>query len=216
MEEDMNERVMEKGRDVGGEFPNHEEHKVCPWWMGYFLDNPLRRLLRPAEKTLGPYVRPGMAVLDLGCGFGFFSLGMARLVGPEGVVAAVDVQRKMLDKTMARARRKGLDGIILPVLTDGRGIGEGAQLDFALAGNSLHEAPDPGALVRLIYDRLRPGGRFLFMEPKMHLKDGQFEAEVALAGEAGFVVEKIGVAGPLSALCRKSETPRERRGGEEA
>jgi cyclopropane fatty-acyl-phospholipid synthase-like methyltransferase len=37
---------------------------------------------------LGPYVKPGMTVLDVGCGMGFFSIGMARMVGDEGRVIA--------------------------------------------------------------------------------------------------------------------------------
>ena len=41
---------------------------VCPWWMGYFIDNPLRRLLHNPEKTPGGHVKPGMTVMDVGCG----------------------------------------------------------------------------------------------------------------------------------------------------
>ena len=42
-----------------------DEH-VCPWWGGYFIDNPLRRLLHNPKKILGPYVKPGMTVMDFG------------------------------------------------------------------------------------------------------------------------------------------------------
>jgi hypothetical protein len=35
---------------------------VCPWWGGYFIDNPLRRLFHNPEKIVGPYVQPGMTV----------------------------------------------------------------------------------------------------------------------------------------------------------
>ncbi len=89
-------------------------HKVCPWWMAYFFDNPLRRLIHPPEKVLGPHVSRGASVLDFGCGFGHYSLGMARLTGASGHVVAADVQQKMLDKTMERARKAGLDEIIRP------------------------------------------------------------------------------------------------------
>ena len=54
---------------------------VCPWWGGYFIDNPLRRLLHNPEKIIGPYVRPGMTVMDVGCGMGFCSIAMAKIVG---------------------------------------------------------------------------------------------------------------------------------------
>ena len=39
---------------------------VCPWWGGYFIDNPLRRLLHNPDKIVGPYVMPGMTVMDVG------------------------------------------------------------------------------------------------------------------------------------------------------
>lgn len=76
------------------------QHRVCPWWVAYLFDNPLRRMIHPAEKILGAYVTEGMTVLDFGCGFGHYALGMARLTGLSGQVFAVDVQQKMLDKTM--------------------------------------------------------------------------------------------------------------------
>jgi len=160
---------------------------VCPWWLAYLFDNPLRRLIHPAEKILGPYVTRGMRVLDFGCGFGHYALGMARLTGPSGRVVAADVQQKMLDKTMARARKAGLERIIRPLLCNGRGIGKPLDLDFALASNSLHETPEPAALLAELFALLKPGGRLLLMEPRAHLKAEGFAAEVALAGQAGFI-----------------------------
>ncbi len=59
------------------------EH-VCPWWGGYFLDNPLRRLLHNPAKILGPYVKAGMRVMDVGCGMGFLSIATAKMVGDGG------------------------------------------------------------------------------------------------------------------------------------
>ena len=38
---------------------------VCPWWGGYFIDNFLRRLIHNPKRLLGPYVRPGMTVVDI-------------------------------------------------------------------------------------------------------------------------------------------------------
>ena len=78
---------------------------VCPWWLAYTFDNPVRRLVHPPGKILGDYVREGMTVVDVGAGFGHFSIGMARLVGDAGKVVAADLQEKMLEKTLSRARR---------------------------------------------------------------------------------------------------------------
>ncbi|MEI8375312.1 MAG: hypothetical protein WCJ35_21030 [Planctomycetota bacterium] len=58
---------------------------VCPWWGGYFIDNPIRRLFHNPVKIVGPYVKPGMTVMDV-CGMGFCSIAMAKLVGDSGLV----------------------------------------------------------------------------------------------------------------------------------
>lgn len=189
---------------VSPEQPEAAKHGVCPWWAAYFFDNPLRRLIHPPAKILGPYVREGMTTLDLGCGFGHYALGMARLTGTTGKVIAVDVQRKMLDTTMGRARRAGVAERIQPHLCDGHGIGLSLKLDFALASNSLHETPEPRRLLSELFGMLSPGGLFLLMEPGVHLKQEEFEAEVAMAGAAGFIeVDRPRITRQRCSLLRK-------------
>ncbi len=56
--------------------------RVCPWWLGYFLASPIRRLWQNPAQILRPYVREGMTVLEPGPGMVFFTLELARLVGP--------------------------------------------------------------------------------------------------------------------------------------
>ena len=57
---------------------------VCPPWVGYFLLNPLRKLVESPSKLFNPFVREGMVVLEPGCAMGFFTLPLARMVGPAG------------------------------------------------------------------------------------------------------------------------------------
>ena len=40
-------------------------HRVCPWWLGYFLASPVRRLVQDPAAIVGPHLRQGMTVLDL-------------------------------------------------------------------------------------------------------------------------------------------------------
>ena len=56
---------------------------ICPWWVGYLLANPLRRIFENPDKLLAPFVCNGMTVIDYGCGMGFFTIPLARLVGPK-------------------------------------------------------------------------------------------------------------------------------------
>jgi 2-polyprenyl-3-methyl-5-hydroxy-6-metoxy-1,4-benzoquinol methylase len=74
---------------------SRDDH-VCPWWMAWTFDNPLRKLYQDPERILGSFVRDGMTVADIGCGMGYFSVAMAKMVGPGGRVLSVDLQEKML------------------------------------------------------------------------------------------------------------------------
>lgn len=88
----------------------HHEH-VCPWWMGFFLASPLRRLIQNPEKLLKPFIKEGMHILEIGPGMGFFTLPMAHMVGPVGKIFAVDVQQQMLDHLSARAKKPALQTV---------------------------------------------------------------------------------------------------------
>jgi predicted RNA methylase len=52
----------------------------CPWWLCYAFDNPLRRIIHNPEQILSGLVRPGMQVVDLGCGTGVFTISQAVLL----------------------------------------------------------------------------------------------------------------------------------------
>jgi hypothetical protein len=57
------------------------KHHVCPWWLGYLLASPIRRIAQDPHKILHPHVREGMTVLEPGPGMGFFTLELLRLTG---------------------------------------------------------------------------------------------------------------------------------------
>jgi ubiquinone/menaquinone biosynthesis C-methylase UbiE len=158
---------------------------VCPWWYAYSFDNPMRRLLHPPEKLLSAWVRPGMTVLDIGCGIGHFSLGMARMVGPGGRVIAADLQSQALAVVERRARRAGLADRITLQRCEADSCGVAGPVDFALAFWMLHETPSAEAFCRQIAGVLAPGGRLLVVEPAFHVGQGDFDAELAAAARAG-------------------------------
>jgi ubiquinone/menaquinone biosynthesis C-methylase UbiE len=167
----------------------------------------LRRLLENPERMLRPYVRPGMTVLEPGSGMGFFSLPLARLVGAEGRVVCVDLQRRMIDGLRRRAGKAGvLDRIETAVCSsDDLGIGEWAgRIDLALVIHVIHEVPDADRFLRQIHAALRPGGALVIIEPKGHVTPEQFEETLALAEAAGFSRDlQAPATKPLQAtLCR--------------
>lgn len=163
---------------------------VCPWWGGYFIDNPLRRWVHNPDHILAPYVRPGMTALDFGCGMGMFAIAMARLVGPEGRVIAVDLQPQMLAVLGKRAAQAGVDARIHTHQAAPDAVGWTAPIDFALAFYSAHEVPDQARLLCELHDLLRPGGQLLVVEPVGHVTPTDFQAMVALAEHAGFQVRQ--------------------------
>jgi len=180
---------------------------VCPPWVGYLLLNPLRRLLENPSKILGPFVREGMIVLEPGCGMGYFTLPLARMVGPEGRVVAVDVQGKMLSVLERRARKAGLlDRIELREAgSDGMGLEDlSFQVDFAAALHMVHEMPDQSSFFSEVWNALKPGGRLLLVEPRGHVSQEQFEQTLAAAEKIDFQSEAVsGKVGGRGALLTK-------------
>ena len=164
---------------------------VCPWWLGYFLISPLRRLWQNPEKVLRPFVTPGMTVLEPGCGMGFFTLELARLVGDHGKVVAVDIQPRMLQGLSRRARRAGLGQRIETRLAEGEGLPTrdlSGRVDFAIAFWVVHELPDVERFFADLHESLRPGGKVLVTEPKGHVSQNSFTEEIELASRSGLHV----------------------------
>jgi len=165
------------------------EMHICPVWMGRLLAGPLRRWIHDPDALLGPYVKEGMRVLDVGSAMGFFSLPMARRVGPNGKVMCLDVQEGMLQGLRKRAERAGLADRIdtrlclpdSPCLEDMPGA-----FDFALLFAMVHEVSDPERLFLDVAHALKPGAHVLVAEPKGHVRRNDFEASVVTAERQGF------------------------------
>jgi len=168
----------------------HDPKRVCPVELAGHLDSRLRRWLHDPRKILAPYLAPGMRALDIGCGPGFFTLDMARLVGPSGHVIAVDIQQGMLDRVKRKILGTKLENRIdLHLIADGRFGGLG-PIDFVLAFYMVHEVPDQLAFFKEIHSVLKSGGLALVLvvEPPLHVSRQEFEATIQIAGDAGLSV----------------------------
>jgi ubiquinone/menaquinone biosynthesis C-methylase UbiE len=131
-----------------------------------------------------------MTVVEPGPGMGFFTLDLARLVGPKGRVVVIDIEPKMLAKLEQRARKAGLAERIERRLPKGESLNVddlAAKVDFIPAIAVVHELPNRDLFFQEMYRALRPGGKLLLMEPPGHVKRPLWEKTLASAYDAGFV-----------------------------
>ena len=147
---------------------------TCPWWFIYSFDNPLRKLFHDPQAILEPYIKPGNIALDVGCGMGYFTIALARLVGENGKVIALDLQKEMLQGVKRRARRAGLLERIQFVHGSLDCLSEEYELDFALAFWMVHEVSQPQGFFIELYNRLKPEGSIFLVEPRGHVSAGSF------------------------------------------
>jgi SAM-dependent methyltransferase len=141
----------------------------CPAWLGWLveLDNPFTKTNRAAVIVERLDLRPGMAVLDAGCGPGRLTIPIARRVGQQGEVVAMDIQAGMLRRAREKARAANL-----------------ANIQFLEA--ALGEVPDREAGLTEIFAALKPSGLLsvteIIFDP--HFQSRQTVARLARA--AGF------------------------------
>jgi ubiquinone/menaquinone biosynthesis C-methylase UbiE len=136
---------------------------ACPYGQRFWLGPPrpviTRRRLRD---TLEP--RLGERVLEVGPGTGYYTLDIARSVGPDGRVDALDLEQRMLDHTIRRASERGLLNIA-PAREDARRLPyPHASFDAAFLVTVLGEIPDQDTALRELARVLKPGGRLVVGE----------------------------------------------------
>lgn len=177
------------GSQVAVRTNHHRVPRPMPRQAARLLDHPLRMRYRNPGETIGLFgLRAGMSVLDLGCGTGTFTVEMARMVGPQGMVHAVDMQPTVLEQAQARVVGAGYGvqtrfhcagAYQLPLEDD--------SIDVAIMIATLGQIPD--SLLALLELRrvLKPGGNLALSEELPdpgYLPAGEVKARVT---EAGFV-----------------------------
>jgi len=163
------------------------EH-VCPYQMAFILDNWFRKLIQKPGKIVGNYINEGDTVIDVGCGPGFFSIDMARMVGKTGKVIAADLQPQMLEKVKKKALKHGVSERMEFHQCQSVSIGLDCKADFILGYYMIHETGNPRSFLAEMSQALKTGGKLLIVEPRMHVNQRLFETMIAEARDVGLKV----------------------------
>lgn len=169
----------------------------APAFIHHFLDSRLRKRIQPPETIVRRSgVSEGMQVIDLGCGSGAFTLAMARAVGPQGRVYAVDIQPQMLrllNQKLNCDENQDLRDRIIPLERSAYDLpfAEGS-IDACCMIAALQEIPDRLRALREVHRVLKPDGILAISEFVIDPDFATPATTVRLAQEAGFHLEEIG------------------------
>ena len=129
------------------------------------MDRPARVAGLHVDEVIGRLqLAPGDMVADIGSGSGAFSIPMARAIGPNGVLYAVDIDQGMLDFVAERAEREGVKNVrtVLGEYNDAKL--PVSDVDVAFFHRSLHMIENRQAYLNAVAKYLKPDGRIVIIE----------------------------------------------------
>jgi ubiquinone/menaquinone biosynthesis C-methylase UbiE len=165
-------------------------HEIpCPSWLGWMveMDNPFTKVNRARTIVELLELKPGMKVLDAGCGPGRLTLPVAEAVGPQGMVMAVDLQDEMLSRVREKVQNAGLQNVDLTQAALGDGNLPQSSFDRALLVTVLGEIPDQERALKEIHGALKPDGILSVTEVIFDPHFQRRETVLRAAQAAGFV-----------------------------
>jgi precorrin-6B methylase 2 len=145
----------------GREIAHVMGHQAAGW-----LERPEREMEERTDLLVDALpLKAGDAVADIGAGTGYFSWRMAKRIGATGKVYAVEIQQEMLDLLMVNMQKRGVGGIVKPVLgtVQDPKLPE-ASTDLILLVDVYHEFDFPYEMARAMVKALKPGGRLVLVE----------------------------------------------------
>jgi len=166
----------------------NRQSPVCPVERAGALDGSFRKLMHNPQKILQPYIKAGMIVLDIGCGPGFFTLEIAKMLNSLGKVIAADVQEGMLRIIRGKIKGTALERRIELHKSDYESIGVVEKVDFVLAFWIVHELRNQEKFFEELSSIVKPTGLIFIVEPRVHVSKRDFNAMLNLIKENGFTM----------------------------
>jgi ubiquinone/menaquinone biosynthesis C-methylase UbiE len=164
-----------------------KEHEVSSIKVARALNSRVRKILQNPRKILRKYIKPGMKVLDFGCGPGMFALAMVDL-GAE--VIAADLQQEMLDMLKGNIVNTRYQKKIKIVKCDKENINIEDKVDFILVFYVAHEVKNKDKMFAQLNKILKDGKKMYIAEPAFHVSKNDFEEELEIAEKQGFRIIK--------------------------
>jgi predicted methyltransferase len=124
------------------------------------LDAPDRDLWQRPDQIMDALgIADASVVADIGAGSGWFTIRLARRVGPQGLVYAEDVQKEMINAISRRVSREGFNNVIPKLGSNNDPRLPAASLDVALMVDAYHEIEDRVSMLSNLAKALKPQGR---------------------------------------------------------
>ena len=176
------------------------------------LDDPERNdWQKPEEVVKQMDCRPGMTVVDLGAGTGYFLRYLSEAVGSQGQVLALDTERSMVDALELRIERDALENVTPTMIASNDPALTPASVDRVLIVNTWHHISDRTEYAKKLRAALAPGGLILIVDftmqsphgppPQMRLTDDTVRRDLE---SAGFATELIADSLPYQYLVAGS------------
>lgn len=153
---------------------NNPQTHLHPLEKASALESRLRLFLQNPRRILQNHIRPGMTVLDLGCGTGYFTLEIAKLLENKGKVIATDVQNGMIEILRQKLHKSDLLNLIQIYNCNENSIGFTEKVDFIFAFYSFHEMKYIDNIIYELRKIVKPGTKVLISEQKFHVSRYSF------------------------------------------
>ena len=146
------------------QFPN-AHRQVAPIVGDTFSTEDARDRLGEAEEVMQlAGMKPGMSAADVGAGGGYYTVRLARIVGPKGRVLAEDIVPDTRDRLSDRVQRENLDNVAVKLGTADNPMLPHASFDRVFLVHMYHEVASPYAFLWHLRDGVKPNGLIIVVD----------------------------------------------------
>jgi SAM-dependent methyltransferase len=187
---------------VAGAQKGHPHHPMPLDHYIALLEDPKRDEWQKPDTVIEALnLQQGQVVADIGAGSGYFTLRLARAVGPKGTVFALDVDAGMLDYLRQRLAKDALENVKTLLVPPHDPLLIDSSLDLAFLCNAYHHLQDREVYLRKLRKALKPNGRLVIVDfyrkdgmpvgPPMHMRLNEETVQKELQGGGLKVIQTL-------------------------